>query len=196
MDAADKSPEAERLRKAGRLLLGATEVAVVESGEARPGALPTAVIFGRAGDGDKAILLRFAVPRDVDILAAYLLVDRADLGGSDGAGVGLHAERIVGSWSGWSTWATGPALVDDHGASIALLRGGPVRVRVDASFLSRLPVGEALEGVALVADTKTREGVAITVASSLSAPLAGDPSSGSTDPLESSRAPRLELYVK
>ncbi len=196
MDAADKSPEAEHLRKAGRLLLEATEVAVVESGEARPGALPTAVTFGRAGDGDKAILLRFAVPRDVDILAAYLLVDRADVGGSDGAGVGLHAERIAGPWSGWSTWATGPALIDEHGASVALRRGGPLRIRVDASFLSRLPAGEPLEGVALVADAKTRDGVAITVASSLSVPLAGDPSSGSADPLESPRAPRLELYVK
>jgi hypothetical protein len=196
VEAADKSPEAEHLRKAGRVVLGASEVAVIESGEARPGALPTAVTFGRASDGDKALLLRFAVPRDVDILAAYLIVDRADLGGSDGAGVGLHAERIVGPWSGWSTWTTGPSFVDEHGASVALRRGGPVRIRVDASFLSRLPAGESLEGVALLADTKTREGVAIAVASSLSTPLAGDPSSGSTDPLDVPRAPRLELYVK
>lgn len=174
-----------------RLLLGPTEIAVVRRGSAvAAGTIPAAVTLGRIGDAPAAVLLRFDVPRDLDVAAAYLLVDRSDDGGSDGAGVGLHTEALVG------TWPDGLAQEDRRSASLELRPGGPVRLRIDVTFL-RGHLGDLdRDGVALVADRLTSTGVSIAVTASLSSPLVGDPVAPRALEPTSPRAPRLELYLK
>ncbi len=186
--------------KARRVVLDPTEVAFIARGSAAPaGTLPRSATLGRAGDGPRAVLLRFAVPRGLDVLEAYVVVDWAEDGDPDGAGVGLHAERIVGPWAAASaTWLEGPELHDARAASTIVRQGGPARLRLDASFLRHAhadepPEPEPDQGVAILSDRPTARGIAIALAPSLSWPLAGDPA-GAASPAP--RAPRLELYVK
>jgi len=184
--------------KARRFVLEATEVAFIERRSALgPGELPTTATLGRTGSAPAAILLRFDVPRDVEVIAAYLLVDRDEH--SDAEGVGLHAERIIGQWDARTvTWLAGPELRDVRGPSLVLRRGAPARSRIDVRpLLVRVPGGESPDqGIALLADRSTSEGASIVLVPELSSPLAGEPDEAGDPGSTPLLAPRLELYVK
>jgi hypothetical protein len=180
-----------------RLVFDPIDVAFIERGGAsRPGELPVSVTLGRAGAGPAAVLLRFEVPADLDIVEAYLLIDHTEDARMTDAPVGVHAERIVEHWSARSvTWLQGPALRDVHAPSSSVRRGSPVRVRIDVRPLFLRPHGEELpdQGIALVADRTTPSGATVVLVSGLAGSLPGDPDPGDGSEL---RAPRLELYVK
>jgi len=187
---------ASSLAKSRRIVLDPVEVAFVERGREAPGTLPASVALGRDGGGPAAVLLRFVLPRDVEVVQASLLVDRAEGSGAEGEGVGLHAERVIGPWTAASaTWLSGPELRDVRAPSVVLRRGAPRRVRVDVGPLFLRPHGAepADQGIALVADRSSGEGASIALAPGMAAPLPGDVDTGAAAP---PRAPRLELYVK
>jgi len=167
---------------------------------APPGALPSAVRLGRSGEDSTAVLLRFDIPEGLEVLEAYLLIDRAEGGDarvSDGVGVRLHAERVVSAWSPATVaWNGGPELVDPRAASLVVRRGAPTTLRVPATavVVGARQAGEPPDrGVALRADGSTEQGLAIALAPSMSSPAAGDPDQAETPAV---RGPRLELYVK
>ena len=185
------------LVKSRRIVLDAVDVAFIERGSAAPpGSLPSSVTLGREGQGPAAVLLRFDLPRDVEVLRAFLIVERDEDARSDGAGVGLHAERIIGAWDpGSVAWRDGPELRDVSAPSFVLRRGGPSRLRLDLDRLLRHPRTDEPpdHGIAIVADRSTADGASIVVLPKLPSPLPGDPPSG---PVLGPSGPRLELYVK
>jgi hypothetical protein len=196
-----------------RLVLPAAAVAFIQRGNNVPaGTLVSPATLGRAKDGPSAVLLRFEVPREADVLAAYLLIERGDeTPPVDGAGgVALHPERIEEPWDPATVdWLHGPALHDVRAPSLLLRAGSP--------RLLRIPLGALLHGaarevlgprgtfdVALVADRFTPSGASLALAPPPYGPLIGDgPTAGAgargtgaaVDP-EPAGAPRLELYVK
>ena len=180
-----------------RFVLPVTEEAYLERGTAAPpGTLPAWVTLGKQGNGPRAVLLRFAVPADLEVEQAFLLFARADDVDSDGAGVGLHAERVIGPWRPESaTWVSGPELRDARDPTLLLRRGGPRRIRVDVTRMMKRPNAAEPpdQGVALVADRATSQGVAITLVPDVASPLPGDPESVLN---AIHLPPRLELYVK
>jgi hypothetical protein len=178
--------------KSRRILLEPADVAVIARGFRQGGVLPSSLTLGRKGDGDRALLLRFDIPPEVDVLAAYVLVDLRGVD-VDGAGVGLVAERILEPWSAASaTWLDGPELEGARAATLVLGRGGPSRVRLDAGFLAGRDVARAGgHGIAIAADRATDTGAVVAVTPEVGSPLAGDGLPG-----RRSRGPRLELYVK
>ena len=178
-------------------------MAVVEDGSPLvAGEVPAWVTLGRAGATRRALLMRFDVPADAVVETAYLLVDRVAERASNGAGVFLHAERIVGPWGATATWLRGPPL-GDASPSLELDPGARDPIRIDVTSFYRAGSirasarGDRDEGLALLADRSTARGVAIAVAARAVAPgeasaFAGDrPDRGA-----SARAPRLELYVR
>ncbi len=183
-----------------RLVLSPVALAFIERGSrAVAGALPASVTLGRSGDSPSAVLLRFELPREVEVLEAYLLVARGDdaSGTGGGEGVGLHAERIVEDWApGSVTWLHGPELRSAAARPFLVRRGGPRAMRVDVTDAIRAPAAKdepADHGLALVADRSTPGGVVIALGPSPSSPAVGDPDQAeSPSPLE----PRLELYVQ
>jgi hypothetical protein len=180
------------IAKSRRIVRNPTEIAFIARDNAlAAGDLPYTVALGNAGGGPAAVLLRFDMPSDVEVLEAYLLVDRA-LDARDGDGVGVHAERIVGAWSArTATWLDGPELSDVRAPSLLLRRGTPLLVRLDVRPLLARPHGAEPpdQGIALVADTRAGAGASFVLAPSLS-------SASDADGTSAARAPRLELYVK
>ncbi len=185
------------LAKTRRLLLWPAAIALIARGTGAAGVLPTSVTLGRDGDGPRAVLLRFDVPPGVQVIEANLLVDRDD-GDPDGAGVGLHAERVTGGWTPSEvTWRDGPPLEDVHAPSVVVRQGSPSTLRLPATavFLaSNERRGEPPpEGLAILADATSRDGVAITLAPTVRADDADRSGAGTR---YAPREPRLELYVK
>jgi hypothetical protein len=184
------------LARSRRFVLDATDVAFIAKGSSlAAGELPATVTLGRAGSGPSAVLLRFELPADVEVLEAFLLVDRAD-DATDGEGVGVHAERIVGPWSGkTATWVDGPELKDVRAPSHVLRRGAPLLARIDVRPLLARPRGGEPpdQGIALVTDRTAGAGASFVVVPGLSSPLPGVTEVESRAP---AHAPRLELYVK
>jgi hypothetical protein len=182
--------------KSRRFVRDATDVAFLErGGSVRTGELPATVVLGKAGDGPAAVLFRFDMPRDVEVQEAYLLVERADDGATDGAGVGLHAERVIGPWDARTvTWLNGPELRDDRAPSLILRQGAPRLLRIDVTSLVKAHPGEPPDqGLALVADRESPTGVTLATVPDMTSPLVGDPH---VDEGSRLHAPRLDLYVK
>jgi hypothetical protein len=188
---------ASDLARSRRLVLDPVDVAFIERGSGAPaGSLASSVTLGCAGRGPAALLMRFNLPREAEVLRAFLLVERDGDAPSDGAGVGLHAERVVAPWDpGGVSWRDGPALRDVQAPSLVLRRGGPSRLRVDVDALVRHPRADEPpdQGVALVADRTSADGVSIVVIPKLTSAGFGDPDPG---PVPGPSGPRLELYVK
>jgi len=185
------------LQTSRRLVLDATEVALIQRGSSRgPGELPTSATLGRAEEGPAAVLLRFDVPADLEVLEGYLLVEHVGEGARSGDGVGLHAERIIGPWQARTvTWLDGPELKDVHAPSVVVRHGATPTLRLDVKPLFQRARGAEPpdQGVALMIDQKTANGVEVVLLPGVASPLPGDPE---THDGASHQAPRLELYVK
>jgi hypothetical protein len=187
-----------------RFVLEPVDIAFIQRGSGLlAGLLPASATLGRASDGPAAVLLRFELPRDVDLVQANLVFDRArdtlQQVGGDGAGVALHAERIVGPWSGaMATWLDGPELEDPHTAAIVLRRDSPSRVRLDVTSLVKPSSTDAPpdQGLALLAHVSTASGAAIVLVPGMTLPLAGDPGPIGAVPWIRAQGPRLEVYAK
>jgi hypothetical protein len=136
--------------------------------------------FGRAADGGALALLRFAtnLPPEVNVLEAYLLLERATNLDADPVAIALHAERIVEPWDGGSvSWAAAPRVVD---------AGAPVtRVTPATGPLVRLEVRDLVQrwrrrdhgdfGIAIVAEGVSATGVSFAWRPLLTAPTRRDP---------------------
>jgi len=185
------------LQSSRRIVLDPTDIALIQRGSSlAAGALPATATLGRVADGPGALLLRFDVPADAQIMEAYLLVEHGGEGATGGEGVGVHAERIVGPWEARSvTWRDGPELKDVHAPSFAVLRGSPATLRLDVKPLFLRPRGGEPpdQGIALVVDPRTANGLDVVVIPGVTSPLPGDPD---THDRPVRHAPRLELYVK
>ena len=168
-----------------RLLYTPVDEACVRRGD---GAGPPPVVATVGGPVPSVILLRFAVdlPADVNVIEAYLLLERATAVDVDPTPIVLHVERVTEPWDGKSvSWAHQPHL-DDVGAPIATVRAvsGRRDARLDVrSFVQRWARrGRDEFGIALVAQGESATGVTLVLT----------PGPGASD----LPGPRLELYVK
>jgi hypothetical protein len=168
---------------ARRLLFAPTDVGYVHKGfaDAQEG-VPSIVPLGRDDAG--LAFLQFAIPLtpEVNVLEAYLLLERPPGLGADPAPVLLHAARIHDAWDSRSlSWARQPRI-EEIGAPVTqvLPNAGPL-VRVDVRLLVERWRRRAADeyGIAIVATGGSVSGI----------PVALAPGSGG-------RGPMLELYVK
>ncbi len=165
-----------------RLLVAPVDLAYV-----RPGARGHEASAGIAwlGRGDGALLLvRFAVslPPEVDVVEAYLVLERAVGVDTDPTLISLHAARVVDPWDGATvTWALQPR-VQEVNAPVTRVRAasGPV-VRLDVRDLVQRwrRRGADDQGLAVVAAGRSPTGIALEMA-----PIAGsDLGFGRGDPV-------------
>lgn len=137
------------------------------------------------GSHDARLLLRFAVdlPKDANVVEAYVVLHRDDATYADPVPLLLHADRVTEPWDGRQTsWVFSPRLSDVKLPDTRVEPGGPVLVRLDVRELVRnWPRRDPSDrGLAIVAENETSTGVAF--ASSRSK----RPNSG----------PYLEIYVR
>ena len=124
-----------------RIIIVPDDVAYVRRGDrASGGALPSLFTLGRAADGDALLFMHFSVPlpRDANIVEAYVLLTRSDAVDSDPAPISLHAARIVEPWDSRSiSWASQPRTEEVRAPATSVLPGGRTRVRLDVRELVR-----------------------------------------------------------
>jgi hypothetical protein len=172
-----------------RLLYAPVDLAYV-----RPGARGREASAGVAwlGRGDGALLLlRFDVPLplEVDVVEAYLVLERAVAVDVDPTLISLHAARVVDPWDGATvSWALQPR-VQEVNAPVTRVRAatGPV-VRLDVHDLVQRwrRHGADDQGLAVVAAGRSRTGIALAMA-----PMGGsEPGFGRGDPVLSRIASR------
>jgi hypothetical protein len=161
---------------------------------------PAVATLGR-GDG-AMLLLRFAIPlpRETNVLEAYLLLDRVPDATVDPAPIALHTARIVGAWDSRSlTWGAQPPI-QEVGAPVTRVAGA-------SGSTVRLEVREMLQrwrkrehddfGLAVVADGRSTTGVTFALVPYDVPADRRDPvlatAAGARSELE---GPRLEAYVR
>ena len=202
-----------------RLVLSPVDVAYIRRGDASA-SVPAVITLGRAADGDALLLLRFALtlPPTSTVLEAYLLLERSDAVDADPPPVFLHADRIRDRWEASTlSWARQPRLEDTRSPRTAVTAGRGL-VRLDVRDLVRRWAARAPEeqGLAVVAETNSRTGMAFVLTPPLLGPLreapvasagpraagpffsapAGTEESATTVPLALEGGPRLEVYAK
>jgi hypothetical protein len=201
------------IQSARRVLAAPVEVAFVRRGDgAAGGRVPSVVALAKRGQGDAALLLRFAVPlpRGATLVEAYLLVDRVPDSAADEGAIALGLARILEPWDGRSaSWARMPRLGAPASPRTRVSAWGPSPLRIDAKAVVGAWMTERRGddfGVALVTEDETASGFAVRLAPALPATLG--PGAGGGEAAftmgEASRGeaggeghgPRLELYVK
>jgi hypothetical protein len=160
-----------------RVVLHATSVAVLSSGDVPVDARVTPLGARRAGD--VVVLLQFDadVGQKVEIEGAFLIVEPELASPGPAQPVEIDVVPILSSWSPASvSWARSPSLGVAVGeAKIPAARRAPLRVDVTAHVAKRRGVGY---GLALAADGSDPIGARlVTIA-------------------RSSNGPKLELYLK
>jgi hypothetical protein len=170
---------------ARRLLYAPVDVAYLAPGD--PQTLPAIASLGR--DDGALVLLRYAIalPPEVNVIEAYVVLERAVNVAVDPTPVMLHAARVRDPWaSESSSWARQPRI-EEMGSPVTRVvpPAGPL-VRIDVrSLVQRWRRRENDEfGIAVVAEGKSVSGMAFALA----------PAPGTDIPVE--RGPTLELYVK
>jgi hypothetical protein len=173
-----------------RVVMLPSTMAYVRRGDgASDGALPPLFTLGREGS-EARLYLRFSVPLppEVNILEAYVLMNRTTAVDSDSAPLTMHAARVVEAWDPRSiAWTFQPRYEDARSAGTSITASGRTLVRVDVrEIVGRWRLHDARDqGIVIVADNATPLGVpfAISEASAMGV------SSGES-------SPRLELYLK
>ncbi len=184
---------------ARRLLYFPVDIAYVSHGDAT--GLPPVALLGR-GDG-ALVLVRFALalPPEVEVLEAYLVLDRAPNVDCDPTPIALHAASVADLWDASSiSWARQPRIEDRGAPSSRFLPASGASVRLDMRDVLRRWRRRARDefGVAIVSEGKSATGLAFALApadvvSVRSDPgLRGHPEHAGSDVF----GPRLELYVK
>jgi hypothetical protein len=185
------------LARSQRLVLDPVDVAFIERrGDLLPGSVTPVVTLGRRGEGEAALLLRFDVPAGLEVVRAWLVLDRAEGAGLEDDGASLHVERIAGPWDASSvTFVDGPPLADLGAPRLSVRGTATRRLRLDVTALlqSWRRRGDPCEGLAVLADRSTPTGVRLQALPRLSVSLPGDPTRA---PPGEGSGPRLELYVK
>jgi hypothetical protein len=187
------------IRKSRRFVLTPIDLAFIEQGSDRPpGVLPDPFTVGRHGVRNAALLARWVAPMldDAEVIEAYVLLDRVDDAVPESGRIGLHAEQVVGDWSGrTATWVTGPALSDVNAPTLFLREGAPRRVRIDVAPIVAhwREAGVGDRSIAIVADHWNATGASFAAIPAASVTLPGEPE---LHPLDAALGPRLELYVK
>jgi hypothetical protein len=158
--------------------------------------IPVMAALGR--DDGALVLLRFSIPLtpEVEVLEAYLLLERAADVDSDPTPITLHAARVLDPWEARSVgWAWQPRI-EQVGAPVT-------RVSPSSGALVRLDVRRIVQrwmrrrgedrGLAVVSGAKSTTGIAFALA-----PGPGSAHHGSIARSESSgtAGPRLELYLR
>jgi hypothetical protein len=169
---------------------------VARGGEPEPHPTPTTATLGR-GDGATA-LLRFAIalPSDVTVLEAYVLLrEDADVD-ADPVPVALHAARIVAPWRGDAVTWTEPPRIVVVGAPVTRVVPWPGRaVRIDVRDIvarwRRRPDEDF--GIAVLCQAATA-GASDSV-TGITLAMGPMPAGGTREPV-SLDGPVLELYVK
>lgn len=186
---------------ARRLLFAPIDVAWTHRGaEDGSEGSPAIATLGR---GDGAVLfLRFALPlpRETNVLEAYLLLDRVPGATTDPAQLSLHTARVVGPWDARSlTWGSQPP-VEEIGAPVTRVGGGlgaTVRLEV-RDLLQRWRKREHDDfGLAVLADGRSATGIAFALAPCDVPVDSRDPVLGAAGgPPPQLEGPRLEAYVR
>jgi hypothetical protein len=176
--------------------------------------------LGRAGES-AAVFLRFTVPLapEVNLLEAYLVLERAIDVDSDPAAIPLHAARVITAWDGRSlSWARQPRVEDVGSPVTRVMPGAGPLVRIDVRELVQRwrRRGRDELGVAVLADGESPTGVAFALAPADTPHDRDDPVLGpqlapsqsaslfeprvavsvAAEPRRQVVGPRLELYVK
>ncbi|MGD0677778.1 MAG: DNRLRE domain-containing protein [Polyangiaceae bacterium] len=195
---------------ARRTLVAPVDIAYLEPGLGR-GAMPPVALLGR-GDG-AVLLLRFALPLPPEavVLEAYLALRRAPDVEVDPTPVVLHVARVVEPWDGRSVrWALQPRIDEGFAPATRVAPGwGPI-VRLDVRDVVERWRRQSRDewGVAVVAEGRSRSGVAFALAPSREVATAQQeaPLNRSEQSAASLRSasfdgaalpvPELELYLK
>jgi hypothetical protein len=131
--------------------------APVEVGWVRRGDATGADVAALGGADGAIVFLRFAVPLapEVNVVEAYLLLDRAPGIDVDPATYTLHAARVAGAWDARSlSWARQPSVVEVGAPVTRVFGAGASLVRLDVrSIVERWRRRDADEhGIAVVAE--------------------------------------------
>ncbi len=206
-------------REVRRQVVAPSAVGYVQRSEGgNVGTLPPIFTLGRAGAGDGRLFLRFDIPlvKEMNIVEAYVLLDRPRGLEPDPRPIVLHAERVVDPWDPRSiSWTSQPRFEDVRAPATRVPPAGRRQVRIDVRDIVRnwyLHLDRD-QGIVIVADNSTDVGMAFALTSQ-GAPAeasganmrptppssSGDFASDSAgDPSNSALLvgpPRLELYIK
>jgi hypothetical protein len=183
---------------ARRFLYFPVDIAYVSRGDAAE--LPPVALLGR-GDG-ALVLMRFALalPPEVEVLEAYLVLDRAPNVDCDPTPIALHAARVAGVWDARSiSWARQPRIEDLGAPSSRVLPASRALVRLDMRDVVRhwrRRVRDEL-GVAIVSEGKSATGLAFAMVPAGLGSVRDPVLRGNAEYAGSEVfGPRLELYVK
>ena len=188
---------------ARRVLYDPVEIGYVRR-ERQP-ELPAIAALGRSDGAIAFLRFSVALPPEVGVVEAYLLLDRVTEVDSDPEPVALHVAGVIDAWDARSlSWAVQPR-VEEIGSPVT-------RVHPASGALVRLDVRALVErwrrrrstdfGLAVVADApgapgaETRTGMAFALEpippGAAGATAAGDAPAREAAP----RGPRLELYLR
>jgi hypothetical protein len=143
--------------------------------------------MGAEADAGAVLYLRFSVPlpKDANVLEAYLLLDRSESVDVDPQAITLHAARIVEPWDGrFVSWLDQPRVEDTRSPSTTVTPSRElVRVDVRDLVLRWRAHDPRDQGIALLAEGASKTGLVFAL-------------TATTEGAAERLGPRLELYVK
>jgi hypothetical protein len=146
-----------------RIVVGADEIATIDSGDSdHRGAMPAVFILGRSSENTR-LFLRFTLhlPTTGVMRSANLLLTRTGDIDMAPAPVELHAARIVDPWNARSiTWPFQPRIEDVRAPHTTVFSAGAKIVRLDVrSIVQDWPLGDPNDqGIAVVSDRVSSTG--------------------------------------
>ena len=153
-----------------RLVYAPAEAAYLRRGDgAARGSVPQIFTLGRASDGDSVLFLQFSVPlaREVQVVEAYVLLERTDAVDADPTPIMLHAARVVDGWDANSvSWGTQPRVEEVRTPATQVSPASGSLVRIDVREIVRRWVNRDPrdQGVAILAERSSPTGIAFAFA--------------------------------
>lgn len=149
-----------------RLVIPADEFAVVQRGGGDP--LSPVAVLGRDGS-PTVVFMRFSVrlPPTTKLVEAHLLVRKVESALTSETPVVLRTARVLDAWDPRSVeWGAQPRVESVRTPRVPVLHGGGSWVRLDVRNIVRAwrSHDHHQQGIALVADTSTPEGVTLAFA--------------------------------